>query len=112
MLYLNSTNFTRTYTQQYGLESGIVGVCYLPYAIGSMIGGVSGGRLSDKIFIRRVAKAKAEGHEIYPEMRLGGPIFYAALFLQLVSFTAFGWCIQEDFHFAYGLVCQFFCKWT
>lgn len=92
------------------MKSGIVGVCYLPSAVGSMIGGMLAGRLSDKIYIRRVAKAKAEERDIYPEMRLGGPIFYVALILQLASFTAFGWCIEKNVHFAYGLVCQFFCK--
>ncbi len=110
VVYLNSTNFTRLYTLQYGLSSGIVGVCYLPSAIGSMIGGIVGGRMSDKIYNQRVAKAKAEGQEIYPEMRLGGPLFYASIILQLFGFVAYGWCIEKNVHFAYGLVCQFFSK--
>jgi MFS family permease len=111
VLYLNNTNFTRIYTVQYGFDSGIVGLCYLPNAAGSMIGGIAGGRMSDKIYNRRVAKAREHELEIYPEMRLGGPLFYASVVLQLFAFIAYGWCIQEDVHFAYGLVCQFFSKW-
>ena len=108
VLYLNSTNFTRTYTVQYGFSSGIVGICYLPSAAGSMIGGIVGGRLSDRTYIKRVAKAKAMDQEIYPEMRLGGPLFYASILLQLLGFVAYGWCIEKNVHFAYGLVTQFF----
>lgn len=108
VLYLNSTNFTRTYTLQYGFDSGIVGLCYLPSAAGSMIGGIAGGRMSDKIYNKRVAKARAAEQEIYPEMRLGGPLFYSSILLQLLSFIAYGWCVEKNVHFAYGLVCQFF----
>lgn len=75
-----------------------------------MIGGIAGGRMSDKIYNRRVAKAREQELEIYPEMRLGGPLFYASIVLQLFAFIAYGWCIEENVHFAYGLVCQFFSK--
>ncbi|KAG2230535.1 hypothetical protein INT48_001187 [Thamnidium elegans] len=102
------TNFTRTYTLQYGMSSGLVGICYLPSAAGSMIGGIVGGRMSDKIYNKRVAKVKETNQPIYPEMRLGGVIFYCSIILQLVSFTAYGWCVEKNVHFAYGLVCQFF----
>lgn len=110
VLYLNSTNFTRTYTLQYGFDSGIVGLCYLPSAAGSMIGGIVGGRMSDKIYNKRVAKARAAEQEIYPEMRLGGPLFYSSILLQLCGFIAYGWCVEKNVHFAYGLLCQFFSK--
>jgi hypothetical protein len=73
-----------------------------------MIGGILSGRLSDKIFNKRVKEA--EGGKIYPEMRLGGPVFYSSLIIQLFAFVAYGWCIEENVHFAYGLVCQFFSK--
>ncbi|CEP08708.1 hypothetical protein [Parasitella parasitica] len=86
------TNFTRSYTLQYGFSSGLVGVCYLPSAAGSMVG----------------EKAKEKGEDVHPEMRLGGFFFYASMVLQLVSFVAYGWCLEENVHFAYGLLCQFF----
>lgn len=92
------------------MSSGLVGVCYLPSAAGSMIGGIVGGRMSDTVYNRRVAKVTETNQPIYPEMRIGGPTFYASLILQLVSFIAYGWCIEKNVHFAYGLICQFFRK--
>jgi MFS family permease len=76
-----------------------------------MIGGIAGGRMSDRIYNKRVAKAREAELEIYPEMRLGGALFYTSILLQLCAFTAYGWCIQKDVHFAFGLVCQFFSKY-
>lgn len=76
-----------------------------------MVGGIVGGRMSDKIYNRRVAKARETEQEIYPEMRLGGPLFYASIVLQLFGFIAYGWCIEKNVHFAWGLVCQFFSKY-
>ncbi|KAI8078060.1 major facilitator superfamily domain-containing protein [Gilbertella persicaria] len=107
-LYLNNTTFTRTYTLQYGFDSGIVGICYLPNAAGSMLGGILGGRMSDKVYNKSLNKAKANNQEIYPEMRLGSFLFYSMILLQLVAFIAYGWCLEKNVHFAYGLVCQFF----
>ncbi|KAI9302580.1 major facilitator superfamily domain-containing protein [Cunninghamella echinulata] len=142
--YLVNANFSRSYASIYGFESSIVGVCYLPNAIGCAIGGIAGGRLSDKRYIRNAKKLtekntieedveKENGmssnnnnsqsqqeekekvsssinkkQQPYPEMRLGGILFYGSIILQLVAITGFGWCIQVKTHFAYGLVCQFF----
>lgn len=75
-----------------------------------MLGGVLGGRISDRDYTRRVEKAKAKGGGIYPEMRIGLLFFFVTIIIQLFGFVAFGWCIQENVHFAYGLVCQFFSK--
>ncbi|KAI8980336.1 major facilitator superfamily domain-containing protein [Pilobolus umbonatus] len=108
-LYLNNAIFTRTYTYQYGFDSSIVGLCYLPSAFGSILGGVMGGRSSDKLYNKRVSKAN--GGQTYPEMRLGGFMFYISLVLQLGAFVAYGWSIEKNLHFAYGLVFQFIRKW-
>ncbi|KAI9484053.1 MAG: major facilitator superfamily domain-containing protein [Benjaminiella poitrasii] len=108
VLYLNSTCFTRTYTLQYGFSSGLVGVCYLPFAAGSMTGGIMGGRMSDKTYTKNTKKTKETKQDIYPEMRLGGSILWGSIVLQLFGFVAYGWCIEKNVHFAYGLLCQFF----
>ncbi|KAJ2964976.1 hypothetical protein NQZ79_g83 [Umbelopsis isabellina] len=101
--YIINTTFTRTYTLQYGLSSGIVGICYFPQAIGAMTGGVFGGRYSDNMYRRRVEK---EG-ESWPELRLGGWLMWTSIALQGAAFVAYGWCVQKNVHFAWGLVCQF-----
>lgn len=105
--YLINTTFTRTYTIQYGLSSGFVGICYIPQAAGAMLGGIFGGRYSDNLYRRRVAEA---GGESWPEMRLGGVLMWIAVLIQGFAFVAYGWCITKDVHFAWGLVCQFFRK--
>ncbi|CAO3610823.1 unnamed protein product [Cunninghamella blakesleeana] len=136
-LYLVNANFSRSYATVYGFESSIVGVCYLPNAVGCAIGGIAGGRLSDKRYIRNANQLKksqinhqdsneefhlektasnktSSDKEIkyqqqpYPEMRIGGFAFYGAIVLQLLAITCYGWLIQYKIHFAFGLVCQFF----
>lgn len=105
--YLINTTFTRTYTLQYGLNSGIVGLCYFPQAVGAMSGGIFGGRYSDKLYRTRVAKANGES---WPEQRLGGWVMWTSIVVEGVAFIAYGWCVKMNVHFAWGLVCQFFRK--
>ncbi|KAI8369630.1 major facilitator superfamily domain-containing protein [Radiomyces spectabilis] len=105
VFYLVNTLFTRTYTIQYGMDSGTVGLCYLPMAAGAMSGSNIGGRISDRVYNRRVKQANGEA---VPEMRISFVIIGICLFIQMAAFTAYGWCVQKNVHFAYGLVCLFF----
>ncbi|CAO3637875.1 unnamed protein product [Cunninghamella echinulata] len=100
-----NTIFTRTYTQQYHLSSFAVGLCYFPMALGTLIGSMIGGQFSDRRYNHQVAKSNSEP---IPEMRLGGILFYSAIVLQFVFFTAYGWCVQKNVHWAYGLIFLFF----
>lgn len=109
MYYIVNTNFTRIYTTQYHLDSGTVGLCYLPIAAGNVIGGILGGRASDMLYIRRVQRMK-DPYEAYPEMRLGGVIMYVAILVQLLGFTAFGWAVQYNIQYAVGMIALFFGK--
>ena len=104
--YIVNTNFTRIYTIQYGFDSGTVGLCYLPIAVGNVVGGMLAGQASDRLYIKRMSKSKA-AHG-YPEMRLGGFVWYSAMIIALLGFTAYGWCIQYNVHFSAGLVILFF----
>lgn len=106
VLYLSNTILNRVYADQYGLNSGLVGLCYLPMALGAMIGGVFGGKISDKVYTRH----KARVTEGYPEQRLSILVLGSVNFLQAASLIAYGWCIDRNVHMAYGLVCQFICK--
>lgn len=109
IFYLLSTNFTRTYTIQYGFDSGQVGLYYLPNAIGNILGGLAGGRFSDRVYNGKVAKLPP-GQSPFPELRIGGIVLWGSLVLQFLALTAYGWCIQKNVHFAYGLVALFFGK--
>ncbi|KAI8097157.1 major facilitator superfamily domain-containing protein [Halteromyces radiatus] len=99
-----------TYESQYGMDSGTAGLCYLPNAVGCMIGGILGGRMSDRKYNREVIKLQENNSDDqpYPEMRLGGIQFYGAILLNLFAMIGYGWCVQENVHWAYGVVCQFF----
>ncbi|KAI7847545.1 major facilitator superfamily domain-containing protein [Circinella umbellata] len=105
--FVLTTNFTRIYTSQYGFDSGTVGLFYIPIAGGSIISGIFGGRISDALYTSRVSKLPADTKP-YPELRIGGWIFYASILVLLFAFISFGWCIEKNVHFAYGLVCAFF----
>ena len=107
--YLINANFTRVYTVQYGLDSSTVGLCYLPIAIGNVLGGIIGGQASDRLYMKRAARHPGRA---FPEMRLGGIFFYGAITMQLLGFAAYGWCVQYNIHFAAGLIFLFFGKCT
>ena len=102
-----NANFTRIYTVQYGLDSSAVGLCYLPIAIGNVLGGIIGGQASDRLYMRRASRYPGP---TFPEMRLGGIFFYGSITMQLLGFAAYGWCVQYNIHFAAGLIFLFFGK--
>ena len=106
--FIINTNSARIYTNQYGLASGTVGLCYVGMAVGAIIGGLGTGRVSDAAYRKQVAKIKNK-EEIQAEMRLTTPIFYASIVLSLFCFIAFGWCTEMNVHYAAGLLCRFFC---
>lgn len=103
--YLLNSNFTRIYNNQYGFDSGTVGLFYLPLAGGFIIGSLVGGRYSDRLYMRRAAKLKEINKSPYPELRIGGFLLYACMVVLLLAYIAFGWCVEKDVHYAFGLVC-------
>ncbi|KAJ8660379.1 hypothetical protein O0I10_003836 [Lichtheimia ornata] len=103
--YLLNSNFTRIYNNQYGFDSGTVGLFYLPLAGGFIIGSLVGGRYSDRLYMRRAAKLKEINQSPYPELRIGGFLLYACMVVLLLAYIAFGWCVEKDVHYAFGLVC-------
>jgi MFS family permease len=111
--YLVNTTFTRTLATQYHLDTGTIGLCYLPLAFGAMVGNQLGGRLSDHIYNKRVAAAKANGdNQAYPEMRISGLIIILSVALACCGYVAYGWCTQKNVHYAFALVSIFFCKYA
>lgn len=107
-MYLSNTTFTRTYTLQYGLGAGQVGLCYLAQAIGSMLGGIIGGTYSDRVYKTKVAKNGGVG---WPEMRMGGVFMWVGVVVMALALAAYGWAVQENAHWAWGLLCQFVCEY-
>ncbi|KAI8341685.1 major facilitator superfamily domain-containing protein [Chlamydoabsidia padenii] len=107
--YLVNTTFTRTLATQYHLDTGTIGLCYLPLAFGALVGNQLGGRLSDHIYNKRVATAKASGNDqTYPEMRISGLLIGFSVSLACCGYIAYGWCTRENVHYAFALVAIFF----
>lgn len=84
-----------------------MGVCFLPSAVGGILGGNIGGRLSDIVYNRNVRKAGI-GAPTYPEMRLSIPVLCIASFILFGSCVGYGWCVQENVHFGVPMVFLFF----
>ncbi|KAI9492929.1 major facilitator superfamily domain-containing protein, partial [Zychaea mexicana] len=99
-------SFTWAYSTQYHFSSTMVGLFYLAGIAGNTAGTYLGGLMSDRIYMRRVGKAKEEDKQVYPEMRLSQSILFVAAFSMATLFSAYGWCIQKDVHFSAGIVCQ------
>ncbi|KAL1932133.1 hypothetical protein VTP01DRAFT_9189 [Rhizomucor pusillus] len=105
--YFNLTAFTWIYTGQYNLDPGNVSLCYLVFPLGSITGNVVGGRLSDRTYKRRLEQAEVQDKETNYEMRLGYGTLATCYIVWLVCLSAFGWCIQKNVHFAYGIIFEF-----
>lgn len=110
--YFNLTAFTWIYTGQYNLDPSNVSLCYLVFPLGSIAGNVVGGRLSDRTYKRRLEQAEAQDKETNYEMRLGYGTLATCYIIWLVCLSAFGWCIQKNVHFAYGIIFEFLGKYT
>ncbi|KAI8148471.1 major facilitator superfamily domain-containing protein [Fennellomyces sp. T-0311] len=103
--YAANITFTWAYSEQYGFDSSMVGVFFLFGIIGITAGGILGGKLSDRIYSRRVQKANANNREVYPEMRLSQTWVIIGAFAMAASFVTFGWAIEKNLHYSVGLVC-------
>jgi predicted MFS family arabinose efflux permease len=107
MFYLLNTTYTRTYTLVYGFSSGTVGLCYIPLAVGGMVGSTVGGRLADRFYNKARAKAGGEGT---PEMRINLTVLGIALFFEFSGMLVYGWCVEKRVHESVGIICIFFSK--
>ncbi|KAI8885115.1 MFS general substrate transporter [Backusella circina FSU 941] len=105
MFYLLNTTYTRTYTLVYGFDSGTVGLCYIPLALGGMVGSTMGGRLADRFYNKARAKSGGEGN---PEMRINLGVLAFALSCQFGGMITYGWCVEKRVHESVGIICIFF----
>ncbi|KAF8858583.1 fluconazole resistance protein [Acephala macrosclerotiorum] len=83
-LYLLFTTFTSVFEEQYGFNSGTVGLTYLGVGIGSMIGMAGVGVVSDTIL-----KKKSGTGEMKPEYRLLPMIYMSPL--MCIGLFWYGW---------------------
>ena len=106
--YAANTSFTWAYSRRYHFNSTIVGLCFITGGVGYCLGATVAGILSDRLYQSRVTKAKETGKEIYPEMRLSLSILAAGVFAMAGGYISYGWCIERNAHFAFGMISQMF----
>ncbi|KAJ5921439.1 hypothetical protein N7466_009765 [Penicillium verhagenii] len=109
-LYLMFTTMTSIFEGQYGFSSGISGLTYLGFGVGSLIGLAATGISAD-----RIAQKHIQMDCFTPESRLL-PMVIGCWFMPVGLFW-YGWSAQEDIHwimpiigtaiFAVGLISVF-----
>ncbi|OAA58653.1 Major facilitator superfamily domain protein [Niveomyces insectorum RCEF 264] len=97
---LPAISMAKVYGTKYGFASGPIGLCTgIPLIIGSLIGELSGGKLSDIILYRL---AKRNNGKVIPEHRLY--LTWVSAFLGPTGMIIFGVCLQKNYGFAVPLV--------
>lgn len=96
-LYLLFTTLTEVFEQRYHFSQGSVGLSFLGIGIGSMIGLVIFGALSDKT----VKKMSAKG-EMKPEFRLP-PLIPGSLIIPIGLFW-YGWSADQGVHWIMPII--------
>lgn len=112
MYSMNSiqTSFSWIYSNQYGFNTTTVGVCYLPGAVGGILGSIAMGIVSDFLYKRNQALCQRTNRQYYPEMRLNYVFTATAAFIGAAGYIAFGWLVQKNTFFAFGMMACFFGK--
>ena len=103
-------SFAWTYSTEYQFTSTLVGLFFLAGLVGNTAGTWLGGWISDRMYMRRVTKAKENDQEIFPEMRLSQLGVLVAAFSMAGSFVTYGWCVEKHVHFSVGVISQVFGK--
>ncbi|KAL1929118.1 hypothetical protein VTP01DRAFT_2177 [Rhizomucor pusillus] len=86
-LYLLNPTITDTFQMEYGYNQWQVGLTYLAFGVGLMIGSVLAGRNADWV-LRRLQKRGA----VVPEMRLRAA--FPSFFLIPAGYLIYGWTVQ------------------
>lgn len=96
-LYMLISVIPRVYDKYYHLDSATTGLTYLPYALGTICGSFTGGRLTD--FVLRVAHAKTKSSQepdakVSPEHRLWSGMI--GNITAPIGLLLFGWLVQSN----------------
>ena len=99
-LYLLFTTLTPVYQETYGFGQGTVGLVFLGIGIGSLLGLVIFGILSDRLL--KYLTTKNGTGEMKPEYRLP-PLIPACLFIPIGLFW-YGWSVEKEIHWIMGII--------
>ncbi|KAE8152545.1 MFS general substrate transporter [Aspergillus avenaceus] len=98
-LYLLFTTMSQVYHDQYHFSTSIVGLTYIGLGVGSALGLLATGRLSDPISHRLAARARGSKK---PEYRLA-PMIPLSLCLPIGLFW-YGWSTQQKVHWIVPII--------
>lgn len=98
-LYLLFTTLTPVYEGLYHFNQGVVGLTYLGIGLGSMLGLVIFGILSDRLL---KYLTKKNGGDMKPEYRLP-PLIPGSLFIPIGLFW-YGWSVDKHIHWIMGII--------
>lgn len=109
--YCVLTVYSTALKNTYGLSELLIGVCYLPAGIGSIISGLLNGRQIDYYYRKEEARVggdyRKKPHEFRLELtRIRCIIPFTICFL--IASTALGWCLEAKAPLAVTLVVNFF----
>ncbi|KAI8583392.1 hypothetical protein K450DRAFT_223413 [Umbelopsis ramanniana AG] len=89
-LYFMNPTITQTFTELYHYNDLIIGLCYLPFGFGLMVGSIASGKFSDYLLARR--KRQTNG-KVAPEYRLLAA--FPSVILLPLGFLGYGWSTQK-----------------
>lgn len=97
---LPALTMSAIYTSKYHFKTGAIGLCLgVPLVIGTLIGELTAGKLSDIIMYRL---AKRHNGVRKPEDRLY--LTTIAAFMMPAGIIMFGWCVQKHLHYIVPLI--------
>lgn len=100
ILYLMFSTFTFVFAQQYGFDSGTIGLSYVPTGVGMLFGTILFGGMSDVIIKKKLAK---NGSTV-PEDRLPFWLTLPVGLLIPVSLFWYGWACERNTHWIVPMI--------
>ncbi|KAI9247685.1 major facilitator superfamily domain-containing protein [Phascolomyces articulosus] len=89
-LYFLNPTITDTFQTLYGYNEWQVGLCYLAFGVGLMMGSIVAGQVSDLVL--QLLRKKAPGGKVIPEMRLRAAI--PSFFLIPAGYLIYAWTTE------------------
>lgn len=100
IMYLLFTTFPLVYESQYGFSAGTSGLSYIPIGVGTMLGVVLFGRISDTL----VKRSQSSGKEYRPETRLA-PTFTIPFSIAMpAGLFLYGWTTEKQVHWIASMI--------
>ncbi|KAF8854548.1 cycloheximide resistance protein [Acephala macrosclerotiorum] len=98
-LYLLFTTFPRVFEDQYGISGGGLGLTYIGTGVGSFLGLVFCGAVSDRLVTKLT---KQNGGTAKPEYRL--PVMFIGALIVPIGLFMYGWAAEAKVHYIVPII--------